>query len=475
MPPPNERPRRKPTRLATLVLAAAFAGCAWSIARAAQTDQAEVKQLQGQIQSIRQLSFKRPVPIVVRRPDELRGILVAELKRDYTAEQLRADGAAGAMLGLYPRGIDLEAATVKLLESQIAGFYDPHTRQMIMVEGALKDGSSKGAAGFGAERDLIGEMLLAHELTHALQDQNFALGGKLDSMRDDGDRALALKAVAEGDATLAGFACVVGRMDNSIASLLTGSLDRLPAIFAAQAKGTPQGIGQPLIFQYVQGARFVAEAYRRGGWAAVDKLYANPPKSTQQIIDPTLYFDEPTPPAKVALAGYQPILKGWKKVDRDVYGELLLEIILRRNFGKNAPEVALARRWAGDDLAVLVRGADVTALWMVDFRDRESAARFAALYAPMLDRTLGAATAHRVQTRASAVLVVVGQGARRFGELAPAVWKASTLGRAAAMPITGLQARGGTPSRQPAPAHAGSRDGAACVESTPRAACALWR
>ncbi len=455
MVPANERPCRKPLRLAALVLAIAFAGCAYSIVSAGQINQAEVKQVKSEIQNIRQLSFKRPVPIVVRRPDDVRGILVAELKRDYTAEQLRADGAAGAMLGLYPRGIDLEAATVKLLKSQIAAFYDPHTRQMIMVEGALKVGFFKSAAEFAARRDLVGEMLLAHELTHALQDQNFALGRKLDSIRDDSDRALALKAVAEGDATLAGFACVVGRMNDSIASLVTGSLAKLPAIFAAQAKGTPKGIGQPLIFQYVEGARFVAQAYRRGGWAAVDKLYANPPESTQQIIDPALYFDDPTPPAKVTLAGYQPILAGWRKVDGDVYGELLLQIILRRNFGKNAPEVALARRWAGDELVVLARGADITAIWMVDFRDRDSAARFSALYAPMLDRTLGAATAHRVQARGSAVLVVVGNGARRFSELAPAVWKASTLGHAAPMPITGLQTRGGARSGQSASANAG--------------------
>ncbi len=455
MVPANRPPCRKPLRLVTLVLAIAFAGCAYSIVSAGQINQAEVKQVKSEIQDIRQLSFKRPVPMVVRTPDEVRKILIAELKRDYTAEQLSADGAAGAMLGLYPRGIDLEAATVKLLESQVAAFYDPHTHQMVMVEGALKVGFFKSAAEFAMQRDVVGEMLLAHELTHALQDQNFALGKKIDSMRDDGDRALALKAVAEGDATLAGFACVVGRMDDSIASLITGSLAKLPAIFAAQAKGTPEGIGVPLIFQYVKGARFVTEAYRRGGWKAVDKLYANPPESTQQIIDPALYFDHPTPPVKVALAGYQPILRGWKELDGDVYGELLLKIILQRNFGKNAPEVALARQWAGDDLVVLGRGADTTAIWMIGFRNNDSAARFSALYAPMLDRTLGNATAHRVQAHGNAVLVVVGDGARQFKELAPAIWKASTIGGVAPMPITELQTRGGAPTEELPAANAG--------------------
>lgn len=435
------RPPRQPLRLIACVVATALlAGCAYSVVSAGQINQAQVKKVRSQIQDIRHLAFTRLVPMVVRRPDEGRKILVAELKRDYTTEQLRADSEAGAMLGLYPRGIKLEAETLKLLQSQVAAFYDPHTHEMVMVEGALKIGFFENAARFAAQRDLASEMLLAHELTHALQDQNFGLSKKIDAMRSDGDRALALKSVAEGDATLAGFACVAGRMDDSVASLVTENLAKLPTIFAAQAKGTPKGIGVPLVFQYVQGAQFVAQAYRRGGWKAVDGLYTNPPESTQQIIDPALYFNHPTAPAKVTLAGYQPILAEWKELDRDVYGELLLRIILQRNLGKDAPQVALARRWAGDEIVVLGRGADVTAIWMVVFRDSHSAAQFSKLYASMLDRALGDATPHRVQLQANAVLVVVGDGARQFKELAPAIWKASTIGNVAPLPVTELEA-----------------------------------
>ncbi len=423
--------------------ALAFSGCAYSLVNAGQINQAKAAQIRKQIQVIRQLSFKREVPMVLRTPEQVRKILVAEMKEDYTDEQLKADGEAGAMLGLYPQGINLENATVSVLDSQIAAFYDPDAREMVLVKGALKLGFLESAEQFAAQRDVVGEMLLAHELTHALQDQNFAVSKKLDSMRNNSDRALALKSVAEGDATIAGFACVVGRMDYSVADLVAGSLKKLPRIFAAEAKGTPEGIGTPLVFQYSQGVRFVAEAYRRGGWKAIDKLYTNPPESSQQIIEPALYFDHFTSPVKVGVAGYQPILRGWKEIDRDTYGELLLKIILRRNFGKNAPEVALARRWAGDKLVVLGRGAEVTALWLVVFRDSDSAVRFSALYAPLLDRTLGAATPHGVQPHGDAVLIVTGKGARHFKELAPAIWKASTLGKPAPLPVTDLRTRAG--------------------------------
>ncbi len=94
---------------------------------------------------------------------------------------------------------------------------------------------------FVVQRDLINDMLLAHELTHALQDQNFALQDKLDTLKNNSDEEMALKSVAEGDATMAGFAYIAGRMDNSVADSLTPSMRNLPETFAAQSKDTPEG------------------------------------------------------------------------------------------------------------------------------------------------------------------------------------------------------------------------------------------
>ena len=74
--------------------------------------------------------------MVLKTPNEVEQMVLADLHRDYSDEQLDADGKAGAMLGLFPPGIDLKAETVKLLKSQIAGFYDPHEKEMVLVEGA---------------------------------------------------------------------------------------------------------------------------------------------------------------------------------------------------------------------------------------------------------------------------------------------------------------------------------------------------
>jgi hypothetical protein len=316
---------------------------------------------------------------------------------------------------------------VKLLKSQIAGFYDPYEKQMVLVEGATPVPLTDRMIEFVVQRDLVNDMLLAHELTHALQDQNFALQDKLDALKDNSDKELALKSVAEGDATIAGFAYVAGRMDSSIADTLTSSMKNLPETFAAQSKDTPEGLGYPLIFQYSEGVRFVDEAYKRGGWKAVDALYSKPPQSTQQIIDPSLYFEHPLPPVEVEVAGYQAILKDWNKADADTFGELSIEIILDLGFGKDAPEVAIAKKWAGDRMAIVSKGAEVAVLWMVVFRDDDSARRFEESYRSLLDR-VRPSTPHHIERRRNALLVISGAIVNQSPALTPAIWKASKIG-----------------------------------------------
>jgi len=405
---------------------AALAGCAYSLISGGQVNDKIAGNVEAGIQQTRELSFRSHVPVVLKTPDEVEQMVIADLRRDYTDEQLDADGRAGAMLGLFPPGMDLKAESVRLLKSQIAGFYDPHQKQMVLVEGAAKVPIGDRMLEFMLQRDLVNDMLLAHELTHALQDQNFALQDNLDKLKNNSDKEIALKSVAEGDATIAGFAYVAGRMDNSIADTIDASMKDLPQTFAAQAKDTPEGLGYPLIFQYSQGVHFVREAYRRGGWKAVDALYSKPPLSSQQIIDPNLYFDHPTPPVEVEIDGYQKLLKDWTFADADTFGELSFELVLRIGYGKDASEVALARKWAGDRIVILRRGSEVAVIGLALFRDDTSADRFANAYRGLLDHTRSS-TPHHVERRNNAVLVFAGAIADQASMLAPAVWKARKI------------------------------------------------
>ena len=403
-------------------------GCAYSLVDGNQINSEKADKIEAGIQDFRQLRFKKPVPLVVKTPDEAEAMMETDLMRDYTDNQLQVDAVAGAVTGLFPAGIDLKAASLKLLKSQVAGFYDPHGKEMVLVEGGADLGIWNSAAQFMMQRDVVGEMLLAHELTHALQDQNFDLETALDKVKNDDDRSLALKTVAEGDATIAGFAYAMGKMDDSTADTLADNLKNLPKALAAEAPNTPEGLSAPLLFQYSDGVRFVAEAYRRGGWQAVDALYRNPPQSSHQILHPGVYFDAPAAPQpRIELAGYDKVMSGWKKADDDTYGELLLRVILERNLGKQSNELGLATRWTADRMVVLQESRGVNVIWMLTFSDEQTASHFAVVYQTLLDRLLGDGTPHRIDTRSNAVLVVIGQGADYFDTLAPAVWSASTI------------------------------------------------
>jgi hypothetical protein len=402
-------------------------GCAYALVNGDRVNSQQAAKIEAGIQDFRQLRFKQPVPLVVKTADEAEVMMETDLMRDYTDNQLEVDAVAGALTGLYPTGLDLKAASLKLLKSQVAGFYDPHGKEMVLVEGGADLGIWNSTAQFMIQRDVVGEMLLAHELTHALQDQNFDLETKLDKVKDDDDRALALKSVAEGDATMAGFAYALGRMDDSTVDSLANNLKQLPQALAAEAPDTPEGLSAPLLFQYSDGVSFVGEAYRHGGWPAVDALYRNPPQSSHQILHPALYFENSSAQPRIELAGYDRIMSGWKKADDSTYGELLLRVILERNLGKQSSEVGLASRWAADRMVILQEGRGVNVIWMLAFSDAQTASHFAVVYQTILDRLLGDSTPHRIDMRSNAVLVVIGQGANYFDTLAPAVWNASVI------------------------------------------------
>jgi len=404
-----------------------IAGCAYSLVNGTTINQAKADKVEQGIQKIRQLNFLKPVPIAVKDRDQAEHQMEADLMRDYTDAQLHADGVAGAMVGLYPAGMDLKSESLKLMRNQIAGFYDPHSKQMVLVEGGMDLGLFGNAAEFVAQRDVAGEMVLAHEFTHALQDQHFDLDKKLDAVKNNDDRALALKCVAEGDATIAGYAYVAGRMDDTVLGALLAHLDDIAKAFASEAPGTPEGLSAPLIFQYSDGVRFVAEAYRRGGWKGVDALYGDPPLSTHDIIHSADYYPHRVAPVDVQVRGYDKAMPAWKKVDDDTYGELLMRVILRRNLGENAPEVKLAERWAGDQMVILQSGSDISVIWLIAFTDSAAAAQFAGAYAGVLNK-LNVGTPREIDTKDNAVMVLIGTPAQAMEGLGPALWKASIIG-----------------------------------------------
>jgi hypothetical protein len=411
------------------VILLAMGGCTYTLVHDGAVNRTKAQEIEAGIEHFRDLKFHTSVPLVLKTRDQALAIMKEEIARDHTEEQMRIGSITGAMTGVYPPGMDLKGETLKLLHSQVAGFYDPHRKQMVLVEGTVDIGFWNSAAGFVTRRDLVGEMVLAHELTHALQDQHFQIEQKLNKVKDNDDRDLALKAVAEGDATLAGYGYVIGNLNKTSIAAILDRMNGLPATIAAQSGDMPLGLTAPMVFQYADGVRFVTAAYERGGWTAVDAIYADPPQATLQILNPELYFDRLAQLVRIDLDGYQSVLAGWTKADDDTYGALLLKVIFQRNLGMSAPEIALTQHWSGDRMIVVGKQRALTVLWIISFRDSLSAQRFGEVYASILDRISPPRMPHHVQVRASNVLIAIGDGARRFDPLARAIWRASTITR----------------------------------------------
>jgi len=386
------------------------------------SDQVGAENVKGGIQQLRKLSFVTDVPFVAKSGDEARQMMVAKLNRDSSEEELRVGGQVGIMTGLFPSGTDLKSKQIELMNQEIAGFYDPHDKVMIQVRGK----SAIGQALTGRPQ-VTDELLEAHELTHALQDQHFDLEAMLLKVKDNDDEEIALHSVIEGDATLAGLAYVSGGLTEDLEKKIVDHFSSMPESFQPESAGTPLALSAPMMFQYVQGTRFVAEAWQRGGWAAVDAIYRDPPRSTQEIMNPALYFDQRPPVTKVTLDGYSTLMSGWKKVDDDTFGELLLKLILQRNLPAKSPALSLPAQWRADRMIALQKDNALAVIWMIAFHDRASAEDFAAAYAPILEKLKSSSSTYRLTTEGNAVLVLIGPESLPLTELATTVWKSSKI------------------------------------------------
>jgi hypothetical protein len=387
------------------------------------------EQIYSDVQELRQLNFKTEVPLVVMDRQQARLVIEREVTRDHDPAAVRRAAEIGVLTGLYAPGIDLNAETMRALSSRMVAYYDPQDREMILVGDRPAPGLwSTIKRFFGhSHKDSTSNILVAHELTHALQDQHFGALSEVDRISDDDDRRLALNSVVEGDATMVGYGYKTGLIDSETVTAMLTRLDDMPRLFSVQAPGVSAALRDALTFQYTDGTRFVAEVYQRGGWSAVNELYRSPPSSTRQIMNSALYFSHSAPPT-ITLGGWQRTLRGWHEVAENTYGEFLLRVILTRGAsGKGS--AGLARAWRGDRMAVLQRGGATAVIWIVVFDDDADAAAFARTYGRILERIVagGVPAAHHVERRGSIVLAIIGPDAAQTPELAPAVWRASKI------------------------------------------------
>jgi hypothetical protein len=384
--------------------------------------------VKARVQKIRGLKLIHDVPVSYLSVEETQARFRTEFAKQVSQQEIEVGVAENKMIGLLPPDLTIGRTDLADMTLELAGFYDNRHKDIVIIDRPITVELPERYKNAVAQmQKLETKGTLGHELTHALQDQHFDIATAQKKYRGNTDRELAYKAIVEGDATLSGFSVVTGRVDDETIDYFDTHLQDIVPIFMGRTEGKPRAMTYPFIFQYTEGARFVAAAYHRNGWAGVNALFKGPPLSTQQIMHPELYFDHPTPARTVKLAGYEKVLRDWKNVDEDTMGELMLKIILERTMGEDTPYVEAATKWAGDQLVALQKGKNLTVLWMLAFRDPGSAENFDQLYSGILDKVLPGTTARKLVQRGPAVFVMIGDGAIRNHEYLDEVWKQSRI------------------------------------------------
>jgi hypothetical protein len=292
-------------------------------------------EVMAQMSKILGLAQLEPLKKTLRSREEIRAYVIRQMDEDKEPEKRYADERLLEKLGLVPKDFPFDAFLVDLLTEQIAGLYDPKSKEFYIADWIDPKDQKE---------------VMAHELTHALQDQHYHLDPWRDAAKPNDDAEAARDAVLEGGAVAAMIDYGLRQQGSSLDAIgtmsfstLLGDMDNSPLLMKA-----PAFLRDSLVFPYGAGADFCQAVLRaRGGWPGFHTVFENPPVSTQQILHPELYF-RGVVPEQVSLPDLSHNLpKEWKALDSNVMGEFGLQEILKEFLSQDRA-ADLAPLWAGD-------------------------------------------------------------------------------------------------------------------------------
>jgi len=328
-----------------------------------------IREVSKLVEEVRGRRFENAVPASEIDPATLKKFLRGKLVDSFPAAP-DVTLKSLAVLGLIDQTPDLLERLLDFYASQVIAFYDPEPRRFYVVRGGAAETLEDGSG------ELAERLLFSHELTHALQDQTLRLDRRFKSLRDDGDRALALQCLLEGEATLVMVRVALKDLpgaDEAAEEALTPLLSAGALEKANAPKNLPDFFVEQLFFPYVEGTAYVRRAVARGGWKEVDRLWNDPPVSTADI----LHGDRRPPPATDLLPADAGRLapSPFRFLYSDTIGEWALRFLLRRSLPEETASEA-ASGWRGDRIAFFTSGETFVYLWRLRFESPGAAERF---------------------------------------------------------------------------------------------------
>lgn len=325
-----------------------------------------IAELMDELPQIRGFDFTEPVIAEPVDQSEIAKDLTEYADIAYPKEQMARRSLAWDTIGVIPEGTSLRDSYEEYGSSQVIGYYDTLT-------GTLKFIGS-------ADPSPLERITLAHELTHAIDDQRFGLE-KLDVLASEcrDEEAAAAVALVEGNATYF--------MLKWAQTFLTPEEQVQVGIEAAtqdvSTGDVPPFVNDLLAWSYNQGLQFVTTIEVDGGLEAIDAAFADPPTSTEQIIHPERYpNDAPTP---VDVPDLGPALgQGWEDLDVMTVGEEWLQLALGLRQDRTQSSQAAAG-WDGGTYRAWTDGEQVAVVLSTVWDSEQDASEFATAMISWLD------------------------------------------------------------------------------------------
>jgi hypothetical protein len=284
------------------------------------------------------LALRTPLKKSLRSREQIRAHIIQEMNDDKDAAERYAGARSAEAFGLLPKGFDLDSFMIDLLTEQIAGLYDPKAHEFYVADWIHIEDQ---------------RMVMAHELTHALEDQHFQIEAWAKAARPNDDSELARESVLEGSAMVAMVEYLLQGSGRSLQDLpdidpamLIGDMAETPLL-----KKAPPFLKDALIFPYLDGLTFSATILKPSGWQALSGIFTKPPVSTQQILHPALYSSGKVPAAISLPSMEKPLGANWVKLEENVMGEFGWKEVLKQYLDEPRGK-SLSAGWDGDRYAV---------------------------------------------------------------------------------------------------------------------------
>jgi hypothetical protein len=331
------------------------------------------------------MAVHRPVKRELSGRQAVQDHIEERLEEDEDAQRLQRSEAVLKKFGLLPRDFDLRPFLIALMREQVAGFYNFRTGTVHLLDWV------------DPETQLP---LLAHELTHAVQDQNFPLEEWIRGPRRAGAKGVELEIdMASDEMSAARQAVIEGQAMVVLVNFLlapTGrsvldSSDIVNAIQAAMTDSSnspqfaraPLFIREALTFPYRHGMNFVLEVLRREGpERAFVGLMRDPPRNTRHILLPQTYLTNEKLP-ELAVPDLQTIMRRYEPFDAGAIGQFDVDVLMQQ-YGAGAGAGRISEAWrSGYYYAAQPKGQKDGALGLVYvslWATAEDAAEFARVY-----------------------------------------------------------------------------------------------